>query len=717
MADEAISNIENLIDKNNTDKTNITVFETSENDDIDLSLIVPESKYNKVIFEFDVEILASSQGLMLEYQFASNEYPNYVGSQFNDVFGYFISDPNGEDENIPDGDVNNNGEYEVSEDKAFNFARVPNKDIPVSINTINNGKLGSSSGSDSLIDLENSKFFIENESKNAVNFNGVTRNLMALSLLKVGVVYHVKMAISNTADNQLDSAVFISYIGGMPKIYLENDIVEVSSGKKLVINSVLINDIIEGEKNPNIKTLGLTQVSTTHDKIQLDTKTGGVNVLEKLPKGEYTLVYQVCKKSLNDCKQAKVTIIVKEFSELGSSKASKKVEQYSDGSFSEEFTIKIKNTGDKVLDNLSIIDDLTSGDNLGLSFVAIEETPKVTLQNTSGNSIALKANTSYDGSGDLLLGTDGSLYPGDIVAVNFRVHINPNIEGAPSNIGNIATVSGNDPTGKKVKDKTNSGEDPDKEPGEEEGEKTIVLKPRPEISLVKYAKNIDKNKNGLVDVGDIIRYTFEVKNTGDIDLKDIYIKDEKLANIENQRLENLGVNKIDTITFNGDYMISQEDIENGGVTNSAIVYGKDQSNQELQDRSDAGTDENNNKIKNPETVESGESDNDPTNDVTFTKIKSTDLKIYNTVSPNNDGHNDVFTIEGIENYSGNKVRIINRWGNVVFKTTNYKNTWNGFSNQKLVIENDAKVPAGTYFYFIDLNDGSELIKGWLKVVY
>jgi gliding motility-associated-like protein len=63
-----------------------------------------------------------------------------------------------------------------------------------------------------------------------------------------------------------------------------------------------------------------------------------------------------------------------------------------------------------------------------------------------------------------------------------------------------------------------------------------------------------------------------------------------------------------------------------------------------------------------------------------------EIIIPNVFSPNGDGSNDHFEIQGILG-TDNTVKIFNRWGQVVFESSNYRNTW------------EAKdLPDGTYFY-------------------
>jgi gliding motility-associated-like protein len=60
-------------------------------------------------------------------------------------------------------------------------------------------------------------------------------------------------------------------------------------------------------------------------------------------------------------------------------------------------------------------------------------------------------------------------------------------------------------------------------------------------------------------------------------------------------------------------------------------------------------------------------DDDPTNE--------TDFSFPNVITPNSDGINDLFEIENLP--ENTEVIILNRWGNVVFSSTNYQNNWDG----------------------------------------
>lgn len=78
--------------------------------------------------------------------------------------------------------------------------------------------------------------------------------------------------------------------------------------------------------------------------------------------------------------------------------------------------------------------------------------------------------------------------------------------------------------------------------------------------------------------------------------------------------------------------------------------------------------------------------------------------VYNAVTPNGDGAYDVLTIENIESFPNNSVRIYNRWGVLVFSTRAYNtqgNVFDGTSEGRATVARDNKLPTGTYFYILE----------------
>lgn len=85
-------------------------------------------------------------------------------------------------------------------------------------------------------------------------------------------------------------------------------------------------------------------------------------------------------------------------------------------------------------------------------------------------------------------------------------------------------------------------------------------------------------------------------------------------------------------------------------------------------------------------------------------------------SPNGDGVNDKLVIEGLENYPGSIVRIFNVWGDLVYEKTDYQNDWDAKANVKNVV-GDGKLPAGTYYIYVDFKKGKRVKATYLIIKY
>ena len=134
--------------------------------------------FDATFIEFD--FVPSTNVINFSYVFASEEYPEYVGSPYNDVFGFFISGP---------GIV---GEQ--------NIAFLPGLDIPVTINNVN--------------DQTNSSFYKSNVSPNPIahqdlQYDGLTIPLVAEAVVLPTETYHIKMGVADVGDDIFDSAVFL----------------------------------------------------------------------------------------------------------------------------------------------------------------------------------------------------------------------------------------------------------------------------------------------------------------------------------------------------------------------------------------------------------------------------------------------------------------------------------------------------------------------------
>lgn len=97
-------------------------------------------------------------------------------------------------------------------------------------------------------------------------------------------------------------------------------------------------------------------------------------------------------------------------------------------------------------------------------------------------------------------------------------------------------------------------------------------------------------------------------------------------------------------------------------------------------------------------------------------ISNNEIETPNTITPNDDGINDVFFIEQIANnpedkYPDNEIIIFNRWGDIVYQAKPYNNDWKG-TNQS-----GQDLPEATYYYLLRLNiSEGEILKGDITIV-
>jgi gliding motility-associated-like protein len=159
--------------------------------DADLAGETTNTVVNSAVLEFD--FVATGLEMSFDYVFASEEYPEYANTGFNDVFGFFLTGPN------PDSATPYN---------ATNIAIVPNTTVPITINNVNNGQTNGGP-------CEFCQYYVNNGEGNTpaanphLQYDGFTTPLTAKAKLICGQIYHMKMAVGNVGDNAWDSAVFL----------------------------------------------------------------------------------------------------------------------------------------------------------------------------------------------------------------------------------------------------------------------------------------------------------------------------------------------------------------------------------------------------------------------------------------------------------------------------------------------------------------------------
>jgi gliding motility-associated-like protein len=181
---------------NSGSKTDVAVPQVQG--DADLALLSGFTIRSVAILEFD--FVATGLAVNFDYIFASEEYLEWVGSSFNDTFGFFLSGPG------------ITGPYSNG---AKNIALVPLTTTAVSINNVNS--------------TSNSAYYTNNGSGGTpvanpdVQYDGLTKQMRATSAIQCGGTYHIKMAIANAGDTAFDSGVFLKNFV-IPPLELSDDV-------------------------------------------------------------------------------------------------------------------------------------------------------------------------------------------------------------------------------------------------------------------------------------------------------------------------------------------------------------------------------------------------------------------------------------------------------------------------------------------------------------
>jgi gliding motility-associated-like protein len=174
--------------------------------DVDLAVLTGLSIENASILEFD--FVATGLILNFDYVFASEEYPEYTSSAFNDVFGFFLSGP---------------GVTGTFSGGAANIAVIPTTTTgssAVSIGNVNNGTTNTGPCRNCAYYVNNT--IAANPSFTYIQYDGFTVPLRATSPLICGETYHIKLAIANVSDSAWDSGVFIKNFRIEPLVLLDN---------------------------------------------------------------------------------------------------------------------------------------------------------------------------------------------------------------------------------------------------------------------------------------------------------------------------------------------------------------------------------------------------------------------------------------------------------------------------------------------------------------
>jgi uncharacterized repeat protein (TIGR01451 family) len=168
-----------------------------------------------------------------------------------------------------------------------------------------------------------------------------------------------------------------------------------------------------------------------------------------------------------------------------------------------------------------------------------------------------------------------SLAPGAVNTNTFTAdYIVTAADMTSGTVSNVATAYGKPPLGPVVSDLSDPIDPTKNNPT------VTAISPIPALAVIKKIIGLTDRSNGglstvpdgITNAGDIINYTFEVKNTGNVNLTNVYVTDGN-ANIAGAHIPTLLAGYTDTTTFTGNHVITPADIVAGTVLNQAMGFG------------------------------------------------------------------------------------------------------------------------------------------------
>lgn len=200
----------------------------------------------------EMDVFASTDEITFEYVFGSEEYPEFTGSTFNDIFAFLVSGPG----IVGDPNIGNQENIATLPDGTF-----------IQINSVNHNT--------------NWEYYRDNLDGQSVAYDGLTSDSLGVKkslTAKITTIpcntYHLKLAVADRGDWSFDSGVFISDIkGGSPNLGVNYN----SGIQYLVEDCVLVPDELTISLNAPV-----TQ-PTTFDIVVTGTATLGVDYTLVIP--------------------------------------------------------------------------------------------------------------------------------------------------------------------------------------------------------------------------------------------------------------------------------------------------------------------------------------------------------------------------------------------------------------------------------------------------
>ncbi len=195
------------------------------------------------------------------------------------------------------------------------------------------------------------------------------------------------------------------------------------------------------------------------------------------------------------------------------------------------YQLTVQNTGTVDLVNLQVSENLEVEFGTGV-YVGVLSAPTISSAPSLPGSSLPVLDSGWDGGlggsadSDIFNGSSGRLVPNDSIAILFQVEVNPDANGASSELTNQAEASGQTTDGTTATDVSDDGTNPNGTNPGEDGDTGTPDDPTPlripEIGVTKQANNVTEVATGVYDV----QYVIVVENTGTVDLFNLQVTED-----------------------------------------------------------------------------------------------------------------------------------------------------------------------------------------------
>ncbi len=546
-----------------------SVSPTNTGTDPNLIAINPSAAFNTVAYSFDITLAPEVSGIRIVFQFGSEEYPDYVGSVFNDLFGFFVSGPGIGNGTTPK-----------------NFAKLPSNGDVIVVNSVNGGVPGDQGDANyEGLNLNQTEFYIINGHRNDggpntnpqpgpfpvhIEYNGITKAITRdIGGLVGGQTYRFKVAIADVGDGSYDSGVLLHQIIGLREtdLSIEKTVSNPTPifGEVVTFNLKATNkdvqqpDSVFQVQATDLLPSGYTFISAIPSQGTYNPTTGLWDIGAMAVGGEEELVIQARVNPTGDYRnlvniQALDAVDINQTDNFDEASVTpippdpglsfaKTGELSADGN-TVDYTFIVTNIGNMTMDNITLAEADFSGTGTA---------PVPAFVSNSGTS------------------AEGTLAPAEVATYTASYTLTQADKDA-GGVENLATTTGTPPFDPANPEEPGqpitpvpSTPDPDNPgtPGSSGVPTEVVVPADPSLSLVKTGV--------LSSDGNTVDYTFTVTNTGNVTINNITVADPKIT--DPITLSSTTLAPGESATGTATYTITQPEKDAGSVENVAEVTG------------------------------------------------------------------------------------------------------------------------------------------------